>query len=200
MALRYETKMTWKSAKFDQAIRDGQYYQWRFGQRELNFDWERCLRLLDTHMKNRIGGNVRKNNFQLLDTHKRGSIPKQLKEMVAQLEEKFYKNKVTLICFGSIGPNSKSFNIHRDTMDVIYMQGLGEVDLSIWEGVEGAKLVDNLDYGDRSSVRQIFKKRFKKYDIIWIPRGTYHLIEPVGSRVGFSFGIEDTDINPKDYI
>jgi hypothetical protein len=151
-------------------------------------------------MKNKIGGNVRKNNFTLLDAHKRGSLPKQLKEMVAQLEEKFYKNKVTLICFGSIGPNSKSFNIHRDTMDVIYMQGLGEVNLSIWESVEGAKLVDNLDYGDRSSVRQIFKKRFKKYDIIWIPRGTYHLIEPVGSRVGFSFGIEDTNINPKDYI
>lgn len=126
MALRYETKMTWKSAKFDQTIRDGQYYQWRFGQRELNFNWERCLRLLDTHMKNKIGGNVRKNNFTLLDAHKRGSLPKQLKEMVAQLEEKFYKNKVTLICFGSIGPNSKSFNIHRDTMDVIYMHRVSE--------------------------------------------------------------------------
>jgi hypothetical protein len=157
--------------------------------------------LFDNHPMDKIGGNVNKMNYTLLSFERRPSAPKQLLNMVEQLKNKFHKNTVSLICFGSFGKTAKSFNIHRDTMDVIYMQGLGEVDFSIWKwiGKDGIKLPDNIDHGNRNDVKQIFKKRFKKYDICWIPRGTYHLIQPVGTRVGFSFGVEG-DPDPSTYI
>lgn len=190
--------MTWVSAKFDKTIRAKGHYQWRFGDRELELDWNSMINLFDNHPMDKIGGNVDKMNYTLLQFEKRPSIPKQLEDMVKQLREKFYKNTVSLICFGSFGKTAKSFNIHRDTMDVIYMQGLGEVDFSIWDANK-PDLPSNLDHGGREDVTQRFKKRFKKYDICWIPRGTYHLIQPIGTRVGFSFGIEGKP-DPSTYI
>ena len=181
--------MTWISAKFDKTIREKGHYQWRFGDRNLDLDWNSMINLFDNHPMDKIGGNVNKMNYTLLKFERRPSLPKQLKDMVKQLQEKFYKNTISLICFGSFGKTATSFNIHRDVMDVIYMQGLGEVDFSIWDAHK-PDLPDNIDYGGREHVTPRFQKRFRKYDICWIPRGTYHLIQPRGTRVGFSFGIE----------
>ena len=194
--------MTWVSAKFDKTIREKGHYQWRFGDRDLELDWNSMINLFDNHPMNKIGGNVDKMNYTLLQFEKRPSIPKQLEDMVKQLREKFYKNTVSLICFGSFGKTARSFNIHRDAMDVIYMQGLGEVDFSIWDANK-PDLPGNLDHLKKTYVDEVvtqrFKKRFKKYDICWIPRGTYHLIQPVGTRVGFSFGVEGKP-DPSTYI
>ena len=190
--------MTWVSAKFDKTIREKGHYQWRFGDRDLELDWDIMVKLFDTHPMDKIGGNVDKMNYTLQRFGERPSAPKQLLNMVEQLKEKFHKNAVSLICFGSFGKTAKSFNIHRDTMDVIYMQGLGEVDFSIWDANK-PDVPNNLDFGSRADVTQRFKKRFKKYDICWIPRGTYHLIQPVATRVGFSFGVEG-DPDPSTYI
>jgi len=198
MALWYETKMTWKSDKFDQAIRNKQHYQWRFGDRTLDLNWDSMVHLIDTHPPRKTMGNVEKNNFQLQNFHQRPSAPKLLRNMIAQLEKKFYKNNISLIAFGSIGISAQSFDIHRDVMDVIYMQGLGNVDFSIWEAHKEG-LPSNLEHGGRDGVSSILRKKFKKYDICWIPRGTYHLIKPINTRVGFSFGIEG-NVDPCTYI
>ena len=111
--------MTWVSAKFDKTIRAKQHYQWRFGDRELELDWNSMINLFDNHPMDKIGGNVDKMNYTLLQFEKRPSIPKQLEDMVKQLREKFYKNTVSLICFGSFGKTARSFNIHRDAMRYI---------------------------------------------------------------------------------
>ena len=198
MALRYETKMTWESAKFDQTIREKGHYQWRFGDRNLDLDWNQMINLFDNHPMEKIGGNVDKMNYNLLQFEKRPSAPKQLLNMVEQLKKKFHKNTISLICFGSFGKTARSFNIHRDDMDVIYMQGLGEVDFSIWDA-DKPDLPNNIDHGGREHVTPRFQKRFRKYDICWIPRGTYHLIQPMGTRVGFSFGVEG-EPDPATYI
>ena len=66
MALRYETKMTWESAKFDQTIREKGHYQWKFGDRNLDLDWNQMINLFDNHPMEKIGGNVDKMNYNLL--------------------------------------------------------------------------------------------------------------------------------------
>ena len=182
--------MTWISKRFDKTIREKGHYQWRFGDRNLELDWNLMVNLFDNHPMNKVGGNVTKMNYTLLQFERRPSAPKQLLNMVEQLKKKFHKNTISLICFGSFGKTAQ-----------IYMQGLGEVDLSIWKwiGKDGIRLPDNIDHDRDTNVKQVFKKRFKKYDIIWIPRGTYHLIQPVGTRVGFSFGVEG-DPDPSTYI
>jgi|DEB0MinimDraft_10_1074344.scaffolds.fasta_scaffold06059_5 hypothetical protein len=191
--------MTWNSAKFDQAIFAKEHYgPWKFGDRDLELDWDLFIKLYDSHPRNLVRGNARKSNYTLHKLNERPSAPKQIHNMCRTLKEKFYKNNISLIAFGSWGTTSQSFNIHRDKMDVIYMQGLGEVDLSIWKEKTDVTW-DNADHGDKEKLELVQKNRMKMYDTIWIPRGTFHLIEPVSTRVGFSFGVEGTP-DPCTYI
>ena len=55
--------MTWKSDKFDQAIRNKQHYQWRFGDRTLDLNWDSMVHLIDTHPPRKTMGNVKKTTF-----------------------------------------------------------------------------------------------------------------------------------------
>jgi len=191
--------MTWKSARFDKAIFAKEHYgPWKFGDRNLELDWNRFIKLYDSHPPNLIQGNAKKSNYTLHKFNERPSAPKQIHDMCRTLKEKFYKNNISLIAFGSWGGTSQSFNIHRDKMDVIYMQGLGEVDLSIWEETSPVT-VDNTDYGEREKLKLVQKNRMQTYDTIWIPRGTFHLIQPINTRVGLSFGIEGST-DPCTYI
>ena len=76
--------MTWVSAKFDKTIRAKKHYQWRFGDRDLELDWNSMISLFDNHPMNKIGGNVDKMNYTLLRFDERPSAPKQLLNMVEQ--------------------------------------------------------------------------------------------------------------------
>tara|TARA_R110002072_G_scaffold283809_1_gene447434 strand:- start:111 stop:689 length:579 start_codon:yes stop_codon:yes gene_type:complete len=192
--------MIWQRDEFDTSIRAKKHYGPRIYPHEHNLDlnWDRFIKLHDTHPPELLHGNANKKNYALHNFLHRGSAPKHLKKMAKALQGMFYKNKVSLIVFGSWGCNAQSFNIHRDNMDVIYMQGLGEVNLSIWK--ENVPMTaNNVDYGEKEKLVMVQKNKMKMYDSIWIPRGTFHLIEPINTRVGFSFGIEG-DVDPSTYI
>tara|TARA_B110000977_G_scaffold67767_1_gene91996 strand:- start:434 stop:1018 length:585 start_codon:yes stop_codon:yes gene_type:complete len=194
--------MIWQRDEFDTAIRTKKHYGPRIYPHEHNLElnWDRFIKLYDTHPPQLVHGNVNKKNYGLHNFLDRSSTPKYLKNMSKALQDIFYKNKVSLIAFGSWGCTAQSFNIHRDTMDVIYMQGLGETNLSIWkEKVPMTVTVNNVDHGEKEKLDMVQKNKMKMHDTIWIPRGTFHLIEPINTRVSFSFGIEG-DIDPSTYI
>jgi hypothetical protein len=131
--------------------------------------------------------------FGLIKMEERKSTPDFVKNVIEYLKNTFHKNDITCHGFCGISNNSKSFGIHKDRMDVFYLQAYGNIEWSIWES--------NLN---KSNIKPnegicIYKEIFLPGNFIWIPRGTYHCVDQLTQRIGFSFGIEGSD-DPADYI
>lgn len=123
----------------------------------------------------------------------RDSTPQFAKDILTELQSLFTKNGTSAHSFVGFTSDSESFAIHKDRMDVLYLQVIGEIYWSVWKS-------DSED--DNISPEMgtcIWRKKFTPGDMIWIPRGTYHLVEPITTRVGFSFGVEG-DIDPCEYV
>lgn len=161
-----------------------------------NFNWDEYIKLLDSHPTDKLSINKEKMRYNLLALERRGSQPEVSSFIVKQLKDTFKKNRITSQIFSGIGQH-RSFLIHRDVMDVLYFQALGEVELSLWEpkNEHHAKLF-NLT---KEQANLVYTHKYKPGSMMWVPRGTYHLIEPYSSRVAFSFGVEG-DIDPSTYI
>ena len=101
----------------------------------------------------------------------------ELKEIVKDMRGFFTENRITNIAFCGFGANSQSYPTHADAMDVLLLQVVGDCDIT----------VDNED------------RTMRPGDIVYIPRGTNHHIQPTMSRVTYSFGVEG-DADPSDYI
>jgi ribosomal protein L16 Arg81 hydroxylase len=100
-----------------------------------------------------------------------------------QLREIYKQKHITLIAFSGYGADSKSFKIHKDKMDVIYLQVYGEIIWSVWES---DKTTPNIQPEQGTCV---FKQKFVPGDMIYIPAGTFHHVEHLDKpRIGFSFG------------
>ena len=123
----------------------------------------------------------------------RQSTPAFAKDIIAKLKKTFYKNNITCHAYCGFTNYSKSFNIHKDQMDVLYLQVIGDTEWSIWESDSNEKEISP-DQG-----KCILKDKFIPGKWIWVPRGTYHFVKPITPRVGFSFGIENGP-NPSTYI
>ena len=105
------------------------------------------------------------------------------KEIIEQLKIIYNQKNITLIAFSGYSADSKSFKIHKDKMDVIYLQVYGEIIWSVWES---DKTTDNIQPDQGTSV---FKQKFVPGDMIYIPAGTFHHVEHLDKpRIGFSFG------------
>jgi hypothetical protein len=123
----------------------------------------------------------------------RQSTPDFAKNIIEKLKKTFYKNDITCHAYCGFTDYSKSFNIHKDKMDVLYLQVVGDVEWSIWKS--------NIDEKDITPDQGecVYKEKFIPGKWIWVPRGTYHLVKPITPRIGFSFGIEN-DHDPSTYI
>lgn len=159
-----------------------------------DFDWNAFIKFFDAHPENLRGIKEEARRFTMLQCEKRNKLPESGKYVLNNLRSLFSEegHRHTLHMFGGWTDQHKSFKIHRDPMDVLYLQMIGEVEWSIWERRPNAKL-ENLDILTLNTGKKIWRRKFKKGDMIWVPRGTYHLCEPYGSRVGFSFGVEGTN-------
>jgi hypothetical protein len=150
-----------------------------------------------------------KNNaIELRHLERRGSMPQWFKDLHNRMSTTFKKNHVTAIAFGSFGPDAKSFKIHRDRMDVVYLQVVGSVKLSLWKPNVPVSPVHNTlvtiedtfdPETEMEKVDKFYERIFYPDQLLWIPRGTYHYIEPLETRLGISFGIEGS-IDPSTYI
>ena len=187
---------------FKEAIRNRKYH--RPDNYELPpesvFGWKEAIWLLDSHPDAKRTLKEYKLGFTLTAIEQRSSAPAFVKDIIKELKSTFSNNLITAHFFGGFTNKSKSFEIHRDTMDVLYLQVLGNVEWSMWEP-------NNIEYYKDDSKKNLNREEanlsytflFKPGSMIWVPRGKYHLVEPYGSRLGVSFGIEGST-DPSSYI
>ena len=168
---------------------------------EISFqwDWNGMMNLIDTHPEKLYDWNREKNRLGCNSFHLRPSAPAFAKELVEEMREFFVdpapkkfeyvkgEPQITNIAFCGFGQSSGSYPRHKDNMDVFLVQVIGECKITIGENEEPRN-------ADQTVV-------MKPGDCVWIPRGTWHQLEPSVSRVTFSFGFEsDPDTDPKNFI
>jgi len=177
-------------------------------------DW---VRLIEGHPKEDYNSDKKKklkvykyntNTIELRHLERRASLPPFAQDLLKRMQKTFHKNHITAIGFGSFTADAESFKIHRDRMDVVYLQVLGRVKLSLWNPTVPVSPVHNTlispedtfnPKSDLDKAEKFWERVFEPDQLLWIPRGTYHYIEPLETRLAISFGIEGPT-NPKTYI
>jgi len=185
--------------KFLDAVRAKKHYRIDYPG-DIDYSWDEFLPFLDSHPRNKMTISGDKIKFNLLALEARGSTPQFAKYIISELKKTFPKNGISAHAFGGLTDQSKSFKIHRDKMDVFYLQVLGDIEWSVWEPNDTNWYNDSA-YENLSSDqgKKLFTERFTCGKMIWIPRGTYHLVQPYTSRMGISFGVE-SEIDPSTYV
>ena len=167
--------------------------------------WDKAIDMVDTHKHDDYDWNRQKQRLGLNSFHNRGSAPAFAKEIVADMQKFFIDDHINLpdsilrkeeyikgpqqitnIAFCGFGQFSGSYPRHKDSMDVLLVQVLNECKITIGPNEEPNE--------DEDTIINMQPGHF-----VWIPRGTWHQLEPTVSRVTFSFGVEG-DADPKDYI
>ena len=163
------------------------------------YDWNDLMHLVDSHPEDQYDWNREKQRLALNRFHHRASAPKFAKDIFADMERFFVipspkKNKyekgapqITNIAFCGFGQYSGSYPRHKDSMDVFLVQVINDAKITIGYSEEPR----NAD-----EVRMMTPG-----DAVWLPRGTWHQIQPKTSRVTFSFGFEsDPDCDPANFL
>ena len=169
-------------------------------------DWNWLIDFVDTHPLYPPGYNRRSKKRKLKNINPlwvgwllvgcewRASTPKWARVALNELQKTFYKNTVTLQLFGGISNESKSEHIHKDPMDIIYVQGPGSVNWALWT-TENQKMSGI----PPDECTQVYSELYTTGRACYVPRGMHHSADPLSSRCGFSFGIEGS-IDPSTYI
>jgi len=158
-----------------------------FGKLDVNmsevYNWDMHMKLMDSHPEKLIDKNSNKFRIGLNAFHDRPSAPQFARDIEQEMQDVFslHGNNISNIAFGGFGRHSDSYPRHKDSMDVLLVQVLSTVQIS----VEGHNNEEPFD--------------FNPGDYVWLPRGTYHQVYPQDSRVSFSFGVEG-DPDPSVYF
>jgi hypothetical protein len=158
-----------------------------------NYDMYNFITYMNTHPEEFKIWEPKNRRLGLTKMESRQSTPEFAKSIIKNLKTTFYKNNISCHAYCGFTNYSKSFNIHKDQMDVLYLQVIGNTEWSIWES--------DIDEKDITSDQAecVYKENFIPGKWIWVPRGTYHLVKPITPRIGFSFGIENNP-DPSTYI
>lgn len=166
---------------------------------DTDYGWTQMIRLIDTHPQEMYDWNREKQRLGLNAFHTRPSAPQFARDIVDEMNDffvdpapkKFEYDKgppqITNIAFCGFGQFSGSYPRHKDSMDVFLVQVINDCKITIGYTEEPTD-------DDETVV-------MKPGDAVFIPRGTWHQLEPTVSRVTFSFGFEsDPDCDPKNFI
>lgn len=177
-------------------IRDKKHFWTKI---DFNYSWDEIMHLIDTHPQELYDWNREKQRLGLNSFHSRPSAPEFTREIFKEMEETFVvpapkkekyekgKPQITNIAFVGFGQYSGSYPRHKDSMDVFLVQVINDCKITIGYTEEPTD-------DDETVV-------MKPGDAVFIPRGTWHQLEPTVSRVTFSFGFEsDPDCDPKNFI
>lgn len=95
------------------------------------------------------------------------------KQIVNELSIVFKDKKITSHLYSApVQTNTK--RIHKDHMDVIFLQVYGKVKCSIWKNPN----------------EMIEERILNQGDMVYLPTGVYHWFKPISSRISLSFGLE----------
>lgn len=188
--------------KFKEAVRNRQYY--RLNDYELPpesvFGWKEAIWLLDSHPdgERKLGSKL---GFLLTALERRSSVPKFINDIIKELESIFPNNLITAHIFGGLTVKTQSRGgLHRDRMDVLYLQTLGNIEWSMWQANDIRYYKDESKRNlEKEEAELLYTSFFKPGNMIWVPREEYHLVEPYNSRLGISFGVEGK-IDPSTYV
>jgi hypothetical protein len=171
---------------FLSAVRDGKYHFFGNVIDVKKYSWYDMLALYKNHPDDLTKMIAGKGRIELNALHTRGSAPTFAKTIWEDLKNTFPRNQITNIAF--MGPDliHSSYPIHADVMDVLYLQVVGSIEWSIYKPIDDKKQKDLLP----QEATEVFRTKMIPGDLIWIPRGIHHHIQPLSGRVGFSFGVE----------
>lgn len=158
-----------------------------------DYDMYDFITYMDSHPEDFKMWDPKKRRLLLTKMEARASTPLFAKNIIENLKSTFPKNVITCHAFCGFTPDSKSFRIHKDVMDVLYLQVIGDIEWSLWESGSEEKSIGP------DSANCVYKEKFTPGNWIWVPRGKYHLVNPITPRVGFSFGVERNP-DPSTYI
>jgi len=140
--------------------------------------------LAASHPRDKIQQFNDRNTIHFVATERRSSSPKFSKAVVNELKM-YYNTPITSHLYVGYDDTNRSFSrIHRDTMDVIIVQQYGTIDVSIWSADT------DKDGVSESEATLTERQTLNPGDAVYIPKGTFHWVEPHGQRITYSFGIE----------
>lgn len=164
-----------------------------------DYTWNDIMPLIDTHPSELYDWNREKQRLGLNSFHRRPSAPRFAKDIFDEMDKFFVAPapkkteyikgapQITNIAFCGFGQYSGSYPRHKDSMDVLLIQVINECKITI-------------GYSEKPTDRDEIVV-MKPGDVVFIPRGTWHKLEPSVSRVTFSFGFEsDPDCDPATFI
>ena len=150
------------------AIQSNRVFETSIDPELINQNWTTIVNMIDSHPKDLIKFEWKKNRTELQQLHRRATVNPIVKEIISLLQNTCPDKQITNIAFIGFGKH-KSFPLHKDSMDVLLLQVKGRIKLKV----------------------EKINKVMVPGDVVYIPRGTDHEILPLQSRVTYSFGIED---------
>jgi len=149
------------------AIQNNRVFETSIDPELINQNWTTIVNMIDSHPKDLIKFEWKKNRTELQELHRRATVKPIVKEIISLLQNTCPDKQITNIAFIGFGKH-KSFPLHKDSMDVLLLQVKGRIKLKV----------------------EKINKVMVPGDVVYIPRGTDHEILPLQSRVTYSFGIE----------
>ena len=149
------------------AIQNNRVFETSIDPELINQNWTTIVNMIDSHPKDLIKFEWKKNRTELQQLHRRATVKPIVKEIISLLQNTCPDKQITNIAFIGFGKH-KSFPLHKDSMDVLLLQVKGRIKLKV----------------------EKINKVMVPGDVVYIPRGTDHEILPLQSRVTYSFGIE----------
>ena len=181
-------------------IRDKQWTPLRYDG-DVSFTWDNYIKLVNENFHKTDKCKINKHGRVLVTgIESAPSKPMFARDILDQMNKFFKNNTSSCHIFSGIINDSGSFPVHKDRMDVLYLQVKNTITWKVYPHKDGSRY--NTQQDDKAAPpaeRSCFSRTLVPGDMMWIPRGTYHQVVTTEPRVGFSFGVEGPT-DPCTYI
>lgn len=181
-------------------IRDKQWTLLRYDG-DIRFTWDDYIHLVNENFHRTEKNKINKHGRVLVTcVESAPSRPMFARDILDKMNKFFVNNTSSCHIFSGIVNDSGSFPVHKDGMDVLYLQVKNSITWKIYPHKDGSRYNTNKDLKiTPPAERSCFSRTLNPGDMMWVPRGTYHQVVTTEPRVGFSFGVEG-DTDPCTYI